>query len=248
MIDALRHAARAQLSSFAGGANAAMDESIWADTPYSESELQAAVRPRRRALRAARAYRSKRTSTTTSPASTSSSPRPAPNPTKLPGEYNLIDPSQSICLPGHQWKVTDVIAIASLVAGIFGKGGGGELGARAVPRGGPAAVRREHGQEGLGGLPVVQRPRGADHRPREELPVRPAARPARRGSPCPIRARVQPANVVQSASGQRRASARPRASRRAPGRDPEARSSSTTAPPTRCSSRRASRRAATPSP
>ena len=41
----------------------------------------------------------------------------------------MIDPSQSICLPGHQWKVTDVIAIASLVAGIFGKGGGGELGA-----------------------------------------------------------------------------------------------------------------------
>ena len=40
MIDALRHAARAQLSSFAGGSNAAMDESIWADTPYNESELQ----------------------------------------------------------------------------------------------------------------------------------------------------------------------------------------------------------------
>ena len=40
MIDALRHAARAQLSSFAGGANAAMDESIWADTPYNESDLQ----------------------------------------------------------------------------------------------------------------------------------------------------------------------------------------------------------------
>ena len=39
-IDALRHAGRAQLSSFAGGANAAMDESIWADTPYNESELQ----------------------------------------------------------------------------------------------------------------------------------------------------------------------------------------------------------------
>ncbi|MEK6326985.1 MAG: penicillin acylase family protein [Actinomycetota bacterium] len=55
--------------------------------------------------------------------------RPPINTAKLPGEYGVIDPSQSICLPGHEWKVTDVIAIASLVAGIFGKGGGGELGA-----------------------------------------------------------------------------------------------------------------------
>src|SRR6266508_2063907 len=38
-IDALRHAGRAELSSFAGGSNAGMDESVWADTPYNEEEL-----------------------------------------------------------------------------------------------------------------------------------------------------------------------------------------------------------------
>ena len=39
-MDALRHAGRADLSSFAGGSNAAMDASVWADTPYNEADLQ----------------------------------------------------------------------------------------------------------------------------------------------------------------------------------------------------------------
>jgi len=130
MIDALRNAARAQLSSFAGGSNAAMDESIWADTPYNESELQLQY-DRADELYGAQGVMiqndvdnyvagvNKFITEACTP----------PNPAKLPGEYELIHPSQHICLPEHAWKVTDVIAIASLVAGIFGKGGGGELGA-----------------------------------------------------------------------------------------------------------------------
>ena len=44
------------------------------------------------------------------------------NPLKMPGEYAAIGK------PGPQdWKVTDVIATASLIGGIFGKGGGREL-------------------------------------------------------------------------------------------------------------------------
>jgi acyl-homoserine lactone acylase PvdQ len=131
MIDALRHAGRAQLSTFAGGSNAAMDESIWADTPYTESELQAQYD------RADELYGQPgvmiQNDVTNYVAGInkfiSEACGPPINTTKLPGEYGVIDPSQSICLPGHQWKVTDVISIASLVAGIFGKGGGGELGA-----------------------------------------------------------------------------------------------------------------------
>ena len=68
------------------------------------------------------ARRSSRTSRTTSPASTPTSPRRASNPLKMPGEYAAIGK------PGPaDWKVTDVMATASLVGGIFGKGGGGEL-------------------------------------------------------------------------------------------------------------------------
>ena len=56
----------------------------------------------------------------------------------MPGEYPLL---------GHphgpeDWKVTDVISIASLVAGIFGKGGGDEVDSALVLEAGPQAVRQ----------------------------------------------------------------------------------------------------------
>jgi acyl-homoserine lactone acylase PvdQ len=127
MIDALRHSARAQLSSFAGGANAAMDESVWADTPYRESELQAQY-DRADELYGQRGIQLQKDVNNYVAGINKFITEACANPSKLPGEYSLIDPSQSICLSGHQWKVSDVIAIASLVAGIFGKGGGDELG------------------------------------------------------------------------------------------------------------------------
>ena len=148
-IDALRHAGRAQLSSFAGGANAAMDESVWADTPYNEADLQEQY-DRAPPSTGSGASRSSRTSRTTSPASTSSSPRPASNPTQAARRVRPDRPTQSICLPGHQWKVDDVISIASLVAGIFGKGGGGELGNSPIARRRRRSASARPGQEGLG--------------------------------------------------------------------------------------------------
>ena len=39
-MDVLRHAGRAELSSFIGGGQRAMDHEVWADTPYTEDELQ----------------------------------------------------------------------------------------------------------------------------------------------------------------------------------------------------------------
>ena len=53
-IDALRHAGRAQLASFAGGSagNVEMDQSVCADTPYrNDAGAPGPVRPRRRGLR-----------------------------------------------------------------------------------------------------------------------------------------------------------------------------------------------------
>jgi acyl-homoserine lactone acylase PvdQ len=128
MIDALRHAARAQLSSFAGGSNAAMDASTWADTPYREAELQRQY-DRADELYGAPGIQIQKDVNNYVAGVNQFISEACANPNKLPGEYGLIDPSQSVCLSGHQWKVADVIAIASLVAGIFGKGGGGELGA-----------------------------------------------------------------------------------------------------------------------
>jgi len=42
-MDILRHAGRAELSSFAGGANAAMDAEQWEVAPYTEADLQMQV-------------------------------------------------------------------------------------------------------------------------------------------------------------------------------------------------------------
>ena len=39
-IDALRHAGEGDLASFAGGANVAMDESVWASEPYTQQDLR----------------------------------------------------------------------------------------------------------------------------------------------------------------------------------------------------------------
>ena len=79
-IDALRHAGRAQLASFAGGSegNLAMDRSVWADTPYrNDDELQVQYDLADEAYGAG-GRRSPRTSSTTSPGSTTGSPRSAP--------------------------------------------------------------------------------------------------------------------------------------------------------------------------
>src|SRR5437763_2472094 len=38
-IDALRHAGQGTLAQFAGGANVAMDESVWANEPYTHQDL-----------------------------------------------------------------------------------------------------------------------------------------------------------------------------------------------------------------
>ena len=42
-MDVLRHAGRAQLSGFAGGANKAMDADVWSNSPYTEADLQAQI-------------------------------------------------------------------------------------------------------------------------------------------------------------------------------------------------------------
>jgi hypothetical protein len=122
-IDVLRHLGRAQLASFAGGAagNRAFDESQWAIAPYTEEDLQKQVDafPRLGAdgvqlrhdldeyVAGINQYISEAKL----------------DPTKMPGEYAAIDKP----LGPDPWKVTDIVATASLVGGIFGKGGGREL-------------------------------------------------------------------------------------------------------------------------
>jgi Penicillin amidase len=122
-IDALRHAGRADLSSFAGGANAQMDREVWRDTPYNESELQRqfelgddiygpdGAQLQRDVIDYVDGINQYIAEAHLNPVQ------------KMPGEYAALGKPQG----PDKWKVTDVIATASLVAGIFGKGGGDEV-------------------------------------------------------------------------------------------------------------------------
>ena len=116
---------RAQLASFAGGApgNRAFDQMQWSVAPYTEADLQKQIdsgsTPLRRGGRAGAA----RTPTHYVAGINQYIAEAKLDPTKMPGEYAAIDQP-----PGPEpWKATDIIATASLVGGIFGKGGGGEL-------------------------------------------------------------------------------------------------------------------------
>ena len=122
MIDVLRHVARAQLSSFVGGSsgNEAMDETQWQIAPYTEADLKTQLTHAQQFYGAAgvqvvhdvdnfvagiNAYISKVIA----------------NPMLMPSEYAAFGKTP------QKWTPEDVIAEASLIGGIFGKGGGAEL-------------------------------------------------------------------------------------------------------------------------
>jgi acyl-homoserine lactone acylase PvdQ len=123
-IDALRHAGRAQLSSFAGGAagNRKMDEEQWRLAPYTEADLQHQV-DQLDDLYGDEGRQLQRDATSYVAGVNQYINEAKLDVTKQPGEYLAL---------GHvfgadPWKTTDIIATASLVGGIFGKGGGQEL-------------------------------------------------------------------------------------------------------------------------
>jgi acyl-homoserine lactone acylase PvdQ len=139
-MDVLRHAGRGQLSGFAGGSNKAMDAEQWQIAPYTEADLQkqidyAPVVYGQEGLQ----LQQDLASYVAGINQYISEARTDPN--KMPSEYAALQQ------PLNDWQGTDVIATASLVGGIFGKGGGNEIGnalalQAAIDRyGGPAGER-----------------------------------------------------------------------------------------------------------
>ncbi|HEV3391350.1 MAG TPA: penicillin acylase family protein [Solirubrobacteraceae bacterium] len=123
-IDVLRHSGQGDLAQFAGGANVAMDEDVWANEPYTQQDLAnqvnwaAANSPdgpqilsdATNYVDGINAYIAK-----------------AENPlnalTMLPAEYAAIGRPQG----PQPFTVEDLVSIATLVGGIFGNGGGQQL-------------------------------------------------------------------------------------------------------------------------
>ncbi|UJA19666.1 penicillin acylase family protein [Thermoleophilia bacterium SCSIO 60948] len=142
-IDVLRHSGRGQLSSFVGGSegNREMDRGVWRDTPYTEEDLQLQidrapelygeageqiVEDLDNYVAGINAYIDENRLAGT-----------------LPGEYQLTN---NVGGP-EEFKPTDVIAIGALVAGIFGKGGGNELGSAEVLQAAQAKFGKRAGRK-----------------------------------------------------------------------------------------------------
>lgn len=123
-MDVLRHLGRAELSSFAGGApgNRAMDEEQWSLAPYTEGDLQHQIDqfPVLYGTEGTQLQNDLKDYVAGINAYISAA---RVDPTKMPGEYAATNHP----LGPDDWKGTDVIATASLVGAIFGKGGGQEL-------------------------------------------------------------------------------------------------------------------------
>ncbi len=122
LMDVLRHTARAELSSFAGGSagDRAMDRTQWMIAPYTEADLESQL-TNAPVLYGARGEQVVGDVTEFVAGINAYIQEALTNPAKLPAEYAALGK-----LP-TPWKPTDVIAEASLIGGIFGKGGGAEV-------------------------------------------------------------------------------------------------------------------------
>jgi acyl-homoserine lactone acylase PvdQ len=122
LMDVLRHTGRAELASFLGGANAETDATQWAFAPYTEADLekQLTQMPQQYGESGQQAVADIQGYVDGINAYVAAAKA---NPKALqPAEYTLLGK------PMEAWKPTDVVAIASLIGGIFGRGGGNELG------------------------------------------------------------------------------------------------------------------------
>jgi acyl-homoserine lactone acylase PvdQ len=202
VMDVLRNAGKAQLSSFAGGAegNRTMDREQWEIAPYTEADLQRQYDlgddiygARGRALQE---------DVDNYVAGINKYIQEARlNPTKMPGEYAAIGRPQG----PQEWRNIDVIATASLIGGIFGKGGGDELESALLLR----DARRRFGRRG--GLRVWRDLRSAEDpespvtvSPRRRFPYRVEPRRVRRGSTAmPDRGTLRESKVVANGAAAR---------------------------------------------
>src|SRR5204863_6335677 len=121
LMAVLRHLGRARLSEFLGASpsNVAMDRSQLAIAPYKEADLTAQLQAIHDSgpeglsgYMDLQAYTDGVNQYINEALS---------DPSKMPAEYPALQQTPA------PWKPEDAVAIASLVGGIFGKGGGGEL-------------------------------------------------------------------------------------------------------------------------
>ncbi|MFI1766435.1 penicillin acylase family protein [Streptomyces sp. NPDC020800] len=129
LMDVFRHVGRGQLTGFAGGApsNQGLEQEFYRNAPYTEADLQAQIDNAvskngargQQALADVNAY----LAGVNSYIDASDSGR------YFPGEYDLTGHKDAITNAGtiDHFKVTDLVALASVIGSLFGSGGGGEV-------------------------------------------------------------------------------------------------------------------------
>ncbi|MER5518301.1 penicillin acylase family protein [Streptomyces sp. NPDC002763] len=129
LMDVFRHVGRGQLTTFAGGvaSNQGLEQEFYRNAPYTEADLQAQIDNAvanngtrgQQALADANAY----LAGINSYIDASDSGR------YFPGEYVLTGHKDSITNAGtiDHFKITDLVALASVIGTLFGSGGGGEV-------------------------------------------------------------------------------------------------------------------------
>ncbi|WP_194822826.1 penicillin acylase family protein [Micromonospora sp. S-DT3-3-22] len=127
-MDLLRHVGRGTLTSFAGGApgNRALEQSVWRNSPYTEADLQAQIEAlRAKGPRGQQLYADVQEYI----AGINAYIGVCMGARNCPGEYVLTGHLDAVTNAGgpEPFQLTDLIAIAGVVGGLFGGGGGTEM-------------------------------------------------------------------------------------------------------------------------
>lgn len=129
LMDVFRHVGRGQLTSFAGGAaaNQGLEQQFYRNAPYTEADLQAQID---HAVAANGARGQQALADVNAYLAGVNAYIDASDPGRyFPGEYVLTGHKDAITNAGaiEHFKVTDLVALASVVGSLFGSGGGGEV-------------------------------------------------------------------------------------------------------------------------
>ena len=129
LMDLFRHVGRGELTSFAGGAaaNQGLEQEFWRAAPYTEADLQTQI-DRIAANNGARGQQALADAQAYIDGINAYIAKAKPG-RYFPGEYDLTGHIDPITNAGtiEPFKLTDLVALASVIGALFGSGGGGEV-------------------------------------------------------------------------------------------------------------------------
>ncbi|MFI5495897.1 penicillin acylase family protein [Actinoplanes sp. NPDC051859] len=128
LMDLMRRLGRGQVTPFAGGnpANRSLEQSVWRTSPYTEADLEAQIAALRASgPRGAQLYADVQSYI----AGINKYIADCMGKRDCPGEYVVTGHLDPITNKGgpEPFKLTDLVAVAGVIGGLFGGGGGGEM-------------------------------------------------------------------------------------------------------------------------